>query len=269
MLMVGLGFAAFCGIAVGCFVVVNSRDSEYEPILAARHGANRLKSKRTKAPPGCTIDVILVRHCERGSLRQHCTRYGFERAEHFATLFGDDDQARWPAPQALLAREPERPKLVYRSIEMLEPLGKKFDLPVQSEGNSIGNKKSMVKDMFSDFRSGEYCGGTIVVSWKHENIPKLARQLGCGPDNGCPERWMTYDYDSTWNIRYEYNYEEFSSHKSGKIPSKPDWTITGSVQKQGFDAIVWERQKGKEGTAGKGVQEVQDENGAAALPPTP
>lgn len=215
------------------------------PDLAAPASRKQLKSKLTSAPLGCKVDVMIVRHCEGLNLRQYCTEYGEQRANHLSTLFGDGDE-RWPTPAALYARPPETGKMVLREIEMLQPLADKTGLPIRSKGYDIAHKREMVTDIFDDMKAGDLCGGLVVISWKHENIPKLARQLGCGVDQGCPERYPLTTYDDAWNIHYSYDQPVHTEHKSGKIDG-PKWTIQGSVQRQNFDPVAWAKQGEWEG----------------------
>lgn len=157
-------------------------------LLGAPVAKHSLLKAPTSAPPGCTASVLLLRHCEGLNLRQYCTVLGEQRALFLATQFGDGAGERWPAPELLYARPPEKGKYVMREIELLTPLADKFGLEIRSAGFGIRHKDKMAEEIFEGMRSGETCGGLVVVSWKHENIPKLARQMGCGPLEGCPER---------------------------------------------------------------------------------
>ncbi len=136
----------------------------------------------------------------------------------------------------LYARPPEPKKFVMREIELLEPLSQKLNIPIQSEGYDIAHKRDLVNKVFTELRDGELCGKLVLISWKHENIPKLARQFGCGPSQGCPEKYPDWEYDLAWNIRYHYDQPQYTSSKSEKIGG-PDWTISGSLHHEGFDIV--------------------------------
>jgi hypothetical protein len=113
-------------------------------------------------------------------------------------------------------------------------LSHKFKLPIQQYG--LKEKKDMVKDIFHQMREGQICGKLMVIAWKHENLPKLARQLGCGPDEGCPFKYKAEEFDQVWNIHYIFDQPVFSSKKSGEIGG-PAWTVTAETQNEGFDLI--------------------------------
>ena len=195
------------------------------------------ESKPTSAPLGCHATVLIARHCEKSTLRQHCTPYGLERAVHFATLFGEG--GRWPEPDRVVGRKAEGKKMVLRSIEMVQPLADKFGLDVE-EGYGTGEKVALAGSVFEGLRDGSGCGKLTVVGWKHENIPKLADALGCGVDEGCPLEFEAWDFDKVWQIRYTYDKPKYSSRKSGKLGG-PRWIIQASVVQEGFDALAWEK----------------------------
>lgn len=176
-------------IAGGTFVV--HKRNHLHHMMSATRGHKHLMSKNTVAPLGCTVDLMVFRHCEKGSLRSYCTPEGIRRAEHLATLFGDGDE-RWPRPDALYARPPEGKRQVMREIELLEPLSKKFDIPIQSKGYEIDNKKVLVNELFSKMRSGEFCGKLALISWKHENIPKVRSNGERGMEKEGKDRWPSF-----------------------------------------------------------------------------
>ncbi|GMH94792.1 hypothetical protein TL16_g13003 [Triparma laevis f. inornata] len=246
----GLVLMTFCGLTVGIYeVTVRSKvmlDSDsYSPSILSSKGKKHLTRGPTSSPLGCTIDVMIIRHCERGNLRRDCTAYGEERNEYIATLFGEEVEARYPIPSMLYARAEEGKKLVKRSKETITPLSQKSNIPINNE-YGVSTKKHMVTSLFSQFRSGDLCdSGPIVISWKHENIPKLAAWLGCTPVLGCPEDYGV-GYDDIWSIRYRYDQPTYSTKKSGKI-SGPTWDIQGSVVPEGFDIVAWEKKKRVEG----------------------
>ncbi|GMI39252.1 hypothetical protein TrCOL_g10209 [Triparma columacea] len=235
-----LAVSIFLGFILLTFFIISfsSHSSSPSSSIYSAKGLKRLKRHPTGAAEGCAVDVMVMRHCEKGTLRAHCTKEGLKRAEFLPTLFGDTKDERWPTPLALFARPPEGKRGVMREIELLTPLSESIGVPIQSKGYEINNKIEMVEDIFNGISSGEWCGGVVVVSWKHENIPKLTNQLGCGPLQGCPEHYPVHEFDSIISIRYLFSTPEFSSKKSGKIEKGPIWTVSGSVQKMGFDIVA-------------------------------
>ncbi|GMI08402.1 hypothetical protein TrRE_jg7093 [Triparma retinervis] len=159
-IIVFLSFVLLTGMIV---LYSTSRSRSPSAYIYSAKGLKRLKKHPAGSPEGCGVDVMIMRHCEKGTLRAHCTKEGLRRAEFLATLFGDTEE---------------------------------------------------------------------------ENIPKLSNQLGCGPNEGCPEHYPVTEFDALWSLRYLYSTPDFSSKKSGKVEKGPIWTVSGSVQKMGFDIVA-------------------------------
>jgi hypothetical protein len=83
---------------------------------------------------GCESTVVIVRHCEKGSVREHCAHVGFERAVFLSTLFGDHEHDRWPAPAFIFAEGPgqrrNQRKMNFREMETVGPLADKVKVKV-------------------------------------------------------------------------------------------------------------------------------------------
>lgn len=84
-------------------------------------------------PDGCEASVIILRHCEKGHIREHCDYVGYERSVYIASLFGDDKE-RWPAPSYIFAEGPgqrrNKDKMNFREIETVGPLSQKIGVPI-------------------------------------------------------------------------------------------------------------------------------------------
>lgn len=230
-----------------------SRTIQYAPsrahssaMLQASHSIKKLSKKKVSnsVPFGCDVTVFLVRHCEKESLKHDCSRIGMEHAKFFTTQFGDDEE-RWPAPDRLYARAPDGG--VMRSIQSLEPIAEKFNLPI-IEKFGVQNRKELSNELFTDMSSGELCGKLVVVNWKHENIPKVAQDLGCGPMEGCSFEIDAWDYNFVWSLHYTYDLPYASSRHSGKVGKKAGWTLQGQVLDQYWDLTAWEKKMGEEKT---------------------
>jgi hypothetical protein len=235
----------------------------YEPTMAAETGENSILGSsaqslgKPKDPPpeGCQATVVIIRHCEKGSVREHCNAIGFEREKYIATLFGNDAEARWPAPTYLFATAPgDRNNdhvQNYREVETIQPLSDKIDVPIDAT-YGMDNEKEFSKDIFNLLRSGDMCGKVGLVSWKHEDIPRLARTLGCGPEDGCPLTWADKeDFDSTWQISYSYHKQLYPSFIKNEKKNKhknwgkhPEWWISGHVEMENFDPLQFSKQVG-------------------------
>jgi hypothetical protein len=100
------------------------------PLTRRMHKHKKKILKKIDADPeeGCEATVILVRHCEKGSVREHCSYPGYERSVYLASLFGDDNE-RWPAPTAIFAENPRRHKnkMNFREMELVGPISEKLN----------------------------------------------------------------------------------------------------------------------------------------------
>ena len=208
-----------------------------------------------KAPEGCEATVVIVRHCEKGSIREHCSYVGYERSVYLSTIFGDNDE-RWPAPSYIFAldagKRHDPKKRVYREMETVLPLAVKSNVTVDY---SYDTKKvsSLARRVSDILRSGEACGKTIVICWKHSEIPHLAHKLGCGPGQGCPADYPSFSFDQAWQIKFVYNKLHHSERKNGKIPKHDVWEIYGNVEDEGFDPLAFSKKMGDYPHGGKAV----------------
>jgi hypothetical protein len=154
-------------------------------------------------PSGCETTVIVVRHCEKDGSEtfdangdQHCSYIGFERAAYFATMFGEDG---YPFPSAIYALSDDRGgHKNYREIEMMRPLANKTGLEIKSDYKL---NSDLATDILEDIASGELCGKTVVVGWKHEFIGQLARSLAC---HECPRNFPNL-FEPIWQLKYVYD----------------------------------------------------------------
>jgi len=238
----------------------------YNPSMAAEKGENYILGAsaaqslgigKPKDPPpdGCQATVVILRHCEKGSIREHCNAVGFERAKYIATLFGNDAEARWPAPNYLFATAPgdRNNEFVqnFREVETLQPLSEKTGVSIDTK-YGLKDEKKFAEDIFQLLRSGDMCGKVALISWKHEDIPRLARKFGCGPEDGCPLKWADdVDFDSTWQISYSYHKQLYPSFVKNEKKNKhkvwgkhPEWWISGYVQMENFDPLQFSKKIG-------------------------
>lgn len=194
-----------------------------------------------KLHKGCEATVMIVRHCEKSSVREHCDYVGYERSVYFASLFGDKYHSdRWPLPSYLLAANPagrdNKNKLNLREIELLAPLSEKAKVPID-DTYFQGEEITLAKAILTNMKTGNLCGKLIVISWKHSLIGHLAHKLGCGPKEGCPVDYKGKVFDDVWQIKYVYRIPRHSLRKSLKLEKVPKWYIYGSVQHENFDPL--------------------------------
>jgi len=156
------------------------------------------------AHDGCEGTIMIMRHCEKGSIREHCNYLGYERSVYLASLFGHGPEYRWPEPSYLVAENPgdrRNPKKKnFREVETILPLGDKFNLTVDDSYSTLDTNK-LARKIQGMLRSGELCGKLMVISWKHSKIPKLAHALACGPREGCPWHYRGKRFDELWQIK--------------------------------------------------------------------
>ncbi len=179
---------------------------------------------------------------------------GFERANYISTLFGNDDE-RWPAPSRLYALNPgsraNKDVQNWREVETIMPLSKKLNLTIDSSYN-LKDVNDFAHHIFGLLLSGEICGNIALVSWKHDDLPKLAQRLGCGPKEGCPLTYDDMDFDSVWEIQYTYKKEQYSPYPAAEDKERkhktwglyPEWWIYGKVQKENFDPLAYSKKQG-------------------------
>ena len=137
--------------------------------------------------------VVLMRHCDKDEKysETHCTEKGARRAAWLPSLF---DGTRFDAPSYLYARKPEKPRNVMRSIETLEPMSRTFDLDIDVHFGEDENEK-----LAEDVKKRLSEKGPIIIAWKHERLPSLAKELGMEK----PGTWKADDFDSIYVLSYE------------------------------------------------------------------
>lgn len=145
------------------------------------------KKEGHKEPPeGCEATVMLVRHCEKSDRKANCDYVGFERSVYLATLFGNHEE-RWPSPSYIYALQPGHrnnpKKRNFREIQTVLPVSEKFALDVDANF-TIEDKGALARAIMSKMNNGDMCGKLVLISWKHSDLPPLARRLGKWLENG-------------------------------------------------------------------------------------
>ena len=169
-----------------------------------------LRTNRSAIETGCETTILLFRHCEKDGDEtfdkegnEHCSYVGYERAYFIPSLFGPPGQAegnRWPIPTALFALTPTRSdNLNFREVETLTPLASKYGLKIESD---VHHNIGLTKDLFKGLTTGKWCGKTVLVSWKHEYMASLARNLGCAD---CPDTYPDTVFDEVWEFKYVFD----------------------------------------------------------------
>jgi hypothetical protein len=212
------------------------------------------ESKTNDLPVGCQATTIIIRHCEKEDIREHCSALGFQRAEYLASLFGNDEHSRWPAPSYLFALSPgdrNNEKVHnYREVETITPLSKKIGLEID-ESYGINQSEKLAERVLEMLDENELCGKVILIAWKHSEISHLCNLLGCSEDNGCPTSWPEYDYDNTVQVIHSYHKQKYPSfvveekkNKHRTFGQEPQWWVNGHIQAQNFDPLEFAKHSG-------------------------
>jgi hypothetical protein len=205
------------------------------------------QDSKSKLKEGCEASVVIVRHCEKGNIREHCAYTGYERSVYLATLFGDDHETRWPTPSYIFALAPggrnNKSKMNFREIETAGPLAEKSGVKVNYAYDQEDNRP-LAKHIHELLHSGELCGKVAFVAWKHSRIGHLAHLLGCGPKQHCPIDFKGTTFDPAWTIQFSYRRLLHSANKGLKIPKHPAWHVSGSVQYENFDPLAFSKRSG-------------------------
>jgi hypothetical protein len=148
---------------------------------------------RPPAQPPATI--LLVRHGEKPPVGSHLSVLGIRRAELIPQLFGDTSAAaphNLPRPAFLFAASSTRKSR--RPVETLVPLSEVLQVPINSRfGN--GDHKQLAKLLLG----GKFAGAVVLVSWRHDSLPALAKALGATPPY---KTWPDAQFDRVWRIDY-------------------------------------------------------------------
>lgn len=205
-------------------------------------------------PVGCHATTVIVRHCEKGDIREHCSALGFQRADYLASLFGNDDTYRWPAPSFIFALSPgdrnNENVHNYREVETVTPLSKKIGVSID-DSFGLDQSQDLAERILGMLTDGQLCNKVALVAWKHSEIPHLSNLLGCAEEHGCPTTWSLYDYDNTVQIIYSYHKQKYPSFVSEEKKNKnrmfgedPQWWINGHIQPQNFDPLEYAKRSG-------------------------
>ena len=212
------------------------------------------ESKTNDLPVGCHATTIIVRHCEKEDIREHCSALGFQRAEYLSSLFGKDEQSRWPAPSYLFALSPgdrNNEKVHnYREVETITPTSKKVGIDID-ETYGIDQTVDLAERVLKMLSENELCGKVVLIAWKHSEIPHLCNLLGCSEDKGCPTSWNEYDYDNTVQVIHSYHKQKYPSFVAEEKKNRhrifgqePQWWVNGHIQAQNFDPLEFAKHSG-------------------------
>ena len=99
--------------------------------------------------------------------------------------------------------------------------------------------RDLAREILTFVHTGHMCGKLTVISWKHSEIAKIARHLGCGPMEGCPVDYRGKFFDQVWQIKFVHRKFKHSIRKSLKLSKKSEWRVFGSAQPENFDPLMF------------------------------
>ena len=203
-------------------------------------------------PIGCETTVVLIRHCEKELIAEHCAYNGYERSVYLSTLFGDDTTAKYPKPRYIFAESPisrntHSHKMNFREVETVGPMAEVLNVPID-DSYTDETIYDLARHLKERIKHGDFCGQVVVIVWKHTRIGELAHMLGCGPLQGCPIDYSGKSFDQLWQIRYVYTNEfTHSTHKHHFLHHPADnvyWKVFGSIQYENFDPLAFSKLRG-------------------------
>jgi hypothetical protein len=143
--------------------------------------------------------IILLRHAEEPADpdNPHLSPAGVQRANALVSFIRTNPaMSRLGPPVAVFASRATKHDNGQRSQETVAPLAKALNLPVQTPYLT----KDYAKLAKRILANPAYAGKTVIISWTHEDIPKLASALGVKPR---PPKWKNSVYDQVYVISYQ------------------------------------------------------------------
>ena len=181
--------------------------------LSSNGKADGPNKKRPKA-------VLIIRHAEKppeDDKSVHLSTEGAKRAEALSQLFKATTKRTDPFPTPSVIFATKDSKHSHRPGETVALLAKSLKLTVEATYSDEDYAK-LASEIFADKK---YADKTILISWHHGMIPKLAKQLGA---TDAPETWKGAVFDRVWQITYD---------DAGKASflDRPQHLLTGDSEK--------------------------------------
>ncbi len=139
--------------------------------------------------PNGPKEVSLIRHAEEPTSGPDLDDRGRARANALVGLF----QHPITFPNAIFAAKTSKQSA--RPVQTCEPIAKAVGVTIDSQFDEQ-EFKQLARSIL---QSNGPAGGMVVVCWKRETMPQLAKALGV--DNP-PSEWPNEQYDHVWRITY-------------------------------------------------------------------
>jgi hypothetical protein len=146
-------------------------------------------------------------------------------------------------------------------------LSQRINVPID-DSYGVEQSSDLSLHLITDLiQPGYLCGKVALISWKHDDIPHLAHELGCGPLDGCPDVYPSNTFDDAWQIKYAYHlpfHDEStvgntlnrltesglptggisSSSPTNPIKDNAQWFVYGTVLQENFDPLAFSKKMG-------------------------
>lgn len=174
---------------VGCSTIISWQPTEL------RSNQNSVK------PPS---HILIIRHAEKPpdtAKSVDLSAEGKQRAEALYKLFAAGDKRPNPLPKPDFIFATKNTKHSFRPLETVVPLAKKLNLPINANYTEEDSAK-LADDIM---RNPQFSGKTILISWHHGMIPKIAEKLKAP---GAPDHWKGSVFDRVWEIDFDAQSKE-------------------------------------------------------------
>jgi hypothetical protein len=129
------------------------------------------------------MTILIIRHAEKPEQGPHLSDIGTRRADALIALF----RTCFRKPDKLIAAADSAKSS--RPRETLEPMSRAFNLPIDASTLDVNVVAERLRD--------DPAGSLILISWRHQSLPALARALGA---SDVPAAWPTDIYDRIWRL---------------------------------------------------------------------
>lgn len=188
-----------------------------------------------------TSTLILMRHAEKPNADIGCQGIdelgrhdpqalsvrGWQRAGALVRLLAPADVAHavLPRPTALYATAPSRRHPSRRPALTLQPLATELDLPINQSCGADDEPAAVAQALLAE-------AGVILVSWRHDALPSLARALAVAtaPDlvAQIPPDWPDDRFDLLWLLDRRGGAWRFRQQPQLLLPGDVADTIHGT-----------------------------------------
>jgi hypothetical protein len=155
---------------------------------------------------GQPLKVIIIRHAEKPEQGDNLSCQGLNRALQLPeVLYG-----KFKLPDHIFASSINTGKTTgtARMYQTIVPFAIKYNLNINSKFE-VGEEDALAKSILKK-------KGTVLVVWEHNNIPKIAKELGVKEDK---LKWKGSDFDSIWIITFKNGNAELRIDKENINPS--------------------------------------------------